>query len=390
MAQSLTNQAREALALANDEARSLGHDYVGTEHILLALVRDPSGIASKTLGTLGITPQSVRAEVERLVNRGPNPTSTSALPLTPRAMRAIDDATLEAAVVNEKCAGPEHLLLGLLSEGEGVACQVLINLGVTPDNLRKEVFRVRLALMKVVERAVRPLHAGTPTKRKMREELLSHLSAIYQEEFARLGDCSAAIRSAASRFGDPTALSSELQASLPAHERLSYLAERWFAWRAPESVAQYALRQSFNTLCILVTVLVVVFAGVWLRYGWFDNIWTFIRTLAAIAVITPPAQFVLTIAMIKMRDSLWGVFGSRKSIARSIYYDAIITLVIAVSLVALAIAVRGSVDLENEPLKFAIIAGLIASVLFPLLIRLTGSNSIRDTQWALLDIESAL
>jgi hypothetical protein len=137
-----------------------------------------------------------------------------------------------------------------------------------------------------------------------------------------------------------------------------------------------------------VTVFVILFAGVWLRYGWFDNIWTFIRTLAAIAVITPPAQFVLTIATIKMRDSIWGVFGSRRSRARTVYYDALITLVIGVSLVAFATAVRGSADLENEPLKFAVIAGLIASVLFPLLVRLTGSNSIRDTQWALLDIES--
>jgi ATP-dependent Clp protease ATP-binding subunit ClpC len=304
-------------------------------------------------------------------------------------MRAIDDATLEAAVFNEKCAGPEHLLLGLLNEGEGVACHVLINLGVTPAELRKEVFRVRLALMKIVERAVRPLPAGTPTKRKMREELLAHLSAIYQEELARLGDSSAAIRSAASRFGDPAALSTELQASLPAHEQLSYLAERLFAWRAPESIVYYALRQSLNTLCILITVFVVLFAGVWLRFGWFDNIWTFIRTLAAIAVITPPAQFVLTIATIKMRDSLWGVFGSRKSLAQTIWYDSLIALIFAVSLMAFAYAVRGSVDLENEPLKFAIIAGLVASVLFPLLVRLTGTNSIRDTQWALLDIEAA-
>src|SRR5262245_32740113 len=107
MAQSLTNQAREALALANEEARSLQHDYVGTEHILLALVRDPSGIAAKTLGALGIELASVRGEIEKLVNRGPRPITLRSLPLTPRAKRAIDGATVEATTVNEKCVGPE-------------------------------------------------------------------------------------------------------------------------------------------------------------------------------------------------------------------------------------------------------------------------------------------
>lgn len=389
MAQSLTNQSREVLALANEEARHLQHGYVGTEHILLALVRDQSSDASKTLATFGINAERVYAEVEKLIERGPNPVAMRTLPLTPRAQRAIDQAGIEAASFNEKCASPEHLLLGLLGEEHGVACEVLLNLGLTPEELRKEVFRTRLAMMKIVERAVRPLRASTAAKRKIREELLAHLTAIYHEELAQLNDPAAALETASRRFGEPAALSDELQTALPGHERLSHFAERWFAWRAPESVSHYAIRQSTVTFCILAVVFSLVIAGVFLRYGSFDSIWVLIRTLAAITLVTPPTQFIITVCTIKMRDSLLGAFGSPKSLIRALLYDVTIGLIVAVSMTAFAVAARWNLDVEDEALKVSIVAGFIAAIASFIHVRLSGPNTVRDTQWALLDIESA-
>ena len=128
-----------------------------------------------------ITADKVRAEIGRVVTRGPEAVVARSLPLTPRARRAIEHARQEAFLMNEPCIGPEHLFLGLVSEPAGVACQVLLNLGVRPTDLRKEVFKVRIAQMKFVERAIRPVRASTLRKRKMREELLAHFVATYDQ-----------------------------------------------------------------------------------------------------------------------------------------------------------------------------------------------------------------
>lgn len=200
--------------------------------------------------------------------------------------------------VNEKCIAPEHLLLGLVREETGVACQVLLNLGVRPNELRAEVLKIRLAQMQIVERTVRPVHGSTTRKRKIREELLAHLSAIYDQELARLHNPPAALKVAAERFGDSRELAQELEAALPYHERLSYFIEkpflRWFAWRAPESVAKYSLRQAVVTFCILAIVFTMLAAGMVLRYGWIEDVRRLVGVLTSILVITPPAQFVLT------------------------------------------------------------------------------------------------
>src|SRR5262249_56512234 len=130
---------------------------------------------------------------------------------TSRANRVVEFALEEAAVVNQAQAGPEHLLIGLIREPEGVAGQVMRNLGLSLRRVWEESLKIRLSMMKIVERAVRPIKATIKYKRKVREELLGHLSATYEEEVSRDGQPFAALNRAADRFGDPGRLSRELE-----------------------------------------------------------------------------------------------------------------------------------------------------------------------------------
>ena len=141
---------------------------------------------------------------------------------------------------------------------------------------------------------------------------------------------------AAERFGNPDELAEQLQAALPFHERIDFSVEALVRLAAPESVARYALRQSALAFGILATVFPLLFVGIILRYGWFPDVWTLIRVLTSVMLLTPPVQFVFTFAWIKMRDSLWGVFGSRKSLVRALFYDAAIAVVVMLAFVSFA------------------------------------------------------
>ena len=213
------------MALAEQEARALNHEYIGTEHILLGLIQEGSGTVSDLLKTFGVDPSEIRHEIEGLVQRGPNSIAAGTIPLTPRARRVIACASDEVKFMNEASVGPEHLLLGLFREPDGVAGRALRNLGLQISQVVTEVFRIRLEQMKIVERAVRPVPAGTAWKRKTREELLTHFTSIYDEEQERLRDSAAAMREAVKRFGDPTELAHEFTGALPASERRSHYVE---------------------------------------------------------------------------------------------------------------------------------------------------------------------
>jgi len=389
MSHSLTHESRNVLALAQQAARSFKHAYVGTEHILLGLLEDSSCGIADLLAAFGITAEQVRAEIERLITSGAEPIKLQTLPLTPRSKHVIERAAVEARMVNETCIAPEHLLLGLMHEEHGVACQVLRNLGIRTDELRAEVLRIRLAQMKIVERAVRPVRAGTPRKRKMREELLAHLAAIYDEEFARLRDPVAALEAAARRFGRPTELARELESALPFHERINHFVERWVGWRAPESAAKYSARQAILTFCILAVVSPLVLAGVFLGYGWIDDVQTLARVVASILIIAPPAHFLITLASIKMRDALWGVFGSRRSLLRAFAFELSIGLVIAGAFFAFSWAAHLDWNHAVQSLPFCGIAGIVGAFSSIVIVRLLGEATIRDTYWALLDTEPA-
>ena len=136
-----SERARRVLTLAQEEAQSLNHSYIGTEHILLGLVREEEGIAAKVLANLGVGLSKVRASVEFVIGRGDKPSSTET-GLTPRARRVIELAIDEARYLSHNYIGTEHLLLGLLREGEGIASGVLDSLGITIDRARAEVERI--------------------------------------------------------------------------------------------------------------------------------------------------------------------------------------------------------------------------------------------------------
>ena len=136
-----SERARRVLTLAQEEAQRFNHNYIGTEHILLGLVRETEGVVARVLINLGIDLNKVRAAVEFIIGRGENPVEGE-IGLTPRAKKVIELAVDEARRMNHSYIGTEHLLVGLLREGEGVASGVLESLGVTLESVRSETHRV--------------------------------------------------------------------------------------------------------------------------------------------------------------------------------------------------------------------------------------------------------
>ena len=142
MFERLTDRARKVMALANQEAQRFNHEYIGTEHILLGLVKEGSGVGANVLKNLDVDLRKVRLEVEKLVKAGPEVVMMGKLPQTPRAKKVIECAIEEARSLNHNYVGTEHLLLGLLREHDGVAAQVLMNLGLKLDEVREEVLNL--------------------------------------------------------------------------------------------------------------------------------------------------------------------------------------------------------------------------------------------------------
>ena len=136
MFERLTDRARKIMSLANQEAQALNHDYIGTEHILLALVKEGSGVGANVLKSLVVDLRTVRLEVEKLVKPGPDMVTMGKLPQTPRAKRVIELAIEEARTLGHNYIGSDHLLLGLIAEGDGVAGHVLRSLGVELEKAR--------------------------------------------------------------------------------------------------------------------------------------------------------------------------------------------------------------------------------------------------------------
>ncbi len=138
-----TKRARHVLALAQEEAQRLNHNYIGTEHLLLGLVREESGVAARVLKDLGVEPKALRKGVEEMIGRGERKV-LGKISLTPRTKRVIELAVDEARRLGHHYIGTEHLLLGLAREGEGIAVDVLKSLGVNLDRLRTETARIMM------------------------------------------------------------------------------------------------------------------------------------------------------------------------------------------------------------------------------------------------------
>lgn len=142
MYERFTDRARKVMQLANQEAQRFNHEYIGTEHVLLGLIKEGSGVAANVLKNLDVDLRKIRLEVEKLVQSGPEIVSMGKLPQTPRAKKVIEYSMDEARNLGHNYVGTEHILLGLLREQEGVAAQVLMNLGLKLEDVREEVLNL--------------------------------------------------------------------------------------------------------------------------------------------------------------------------------------------------------------------------------------------------------
>jgi ATP-dependent Clp protease ATP-binding subunit ClpA len=138
MFERFTDRARRVVVLAQEESRMLNHNYIGTEHILLGLISEGDGVAARVIKTMGISLEAVRSQVEDVIGQG-SAAPTGHIPFTPRAKKVLELSLREALQLGHNYIGTEHLLLGLVREGEGVAAQVLQNLGAELDRLRRQV-----------------------------------------------------------------------------------------------------------------------------------------------------------------------------------------------------------------------------------------------------------
>ena len=141
MFERFTDRARRVVVLAQEEARLLNHNYIGTEHILLGLIHEGEGVAAKALESLGISLEAVRAQVEEIIGHGGQAPSGH-IPFTPRAKKVLELSLREALQLGHNYIGTEHILLGLIREGEGVAAQVLVKLGADLSRVRQQVIQL--------------------------------------------------------------------------------------------------------------------------------------------------------------------------------------------------------------------------------------------------------
>jgi Clp amino terminal domain, pathogenicity island component len=141
MFQRFTDRARQVVVLAQEEARRLDHNYIGTEHILLGLIREGGGVAARALKSLGIGLDAVRQQVEEIIGQGQQ-TPSGHIPFTPRAKKVLELSLRESMQLGHNYIGTEHILLGLLREGDGVAAQVLVRLGADLNRVRQQVIQL--------------------------------------------------------------------------------------------------------------------------------------------------------------------------------------------------------------------------------------------------------
>jgi ATP-dependent Clp protease ATP-binding subunit ClpA len=225
-----TERARQVVVLAQDEARALKHNYIGTEHILLGLLREEEGLAARVLESLDITVEEVRAQVARIVGQGDEVT-TGQIPFTPRAKKVLELALREALSIGHNYIGSEHILLGLVRENNGVAARILLDFDADAEKIRNEIIRMlsgpgrRQSARKSASQSLSREPATPPVSpevvaelRKVRAELEAALEAQEFEQAAALRDREQSLTQAARRLerawaGEPEFVSMEFQPS---------------------------------------------------------------------------------------------------------------------------------------------------------------------------------
>jgi ATP-dependent Clp protease ATP-binding subunit ClpA len=187
-----TDRARRVIVLAQEEARLLGHDYVGTEHLLLGLAREGQGVAARVLEVLGVRLEALRSQVKEVIGQGQRAPSGH-IPFTPRAKKVLELSLREALELGHDYIGTEHLLLGLIREGEGVAAQVLVNLGADLSRVRQQIIPVLSASAaggKEAGARTRLVRMAVPDDLREAEEQLAQVrqqkqAAIDEQDFDR-------------------------------------------------------------------------------------------------------------------------------------------------------------------------------------------------------------
>jgi len=180
-----TDRARKVMQLANQEAQRFNHEYIGTEHVLLGLVKEGSGVAANVLRNLDVDLRKIRLEVEKLIQSGPDPVEIGRLPQTPRAKKVIEYAMEEARKLNHNYVGTEHILLGLIGVRDGVAAQVLKNLGLTAEGIRQEVLNLLAHGIKGADQAER---GGSESRGSIPPVPVSHDTKIGGSMYAKFTD----------------------------------------------------------------------------------------------------------------------------------------------------------------------------------------------------------
>jgi ATP-dependent Clp protease ATP-binding subunit ClpA len=220
MFERFTDRARRVVVHAQEEARRLHHDYLGTEHLLLGLVREGEGVAARALASLGISLEAVRAQVEEIIGQGQS-APTGHIPFTPRAKKVLELSLREAKQLGHNYIGTEHILLGLIREREGVAAQVLLTLGDDLSRVRQQVIQLLSGSAAGMEAGARTrwVRMAVPEDLREAEERLAQVrqqkeAAIDAEDFDR----AAALRDAEQQL-------------------LKELAERERAWTAGVDLA---------------------------------------------------------------------------------------------------------------------------------------------------------
>jgi ATP-dependent Clp protease ATP-binding subunit ClpC len=177
-----TQQARQVIVLAQDEARALGHDYIGTEHILLGLLRDEEGLAGGVLRSLGVTLEEARAHVASLVGQE-EAAASGQMPFTPGARKVLELSLREAISLGHDSIGAEHILLALTRVDDGVAARVLLEVDVGADAIRDEVVRAMAGQAERFSDAAR-LREQHRRVRELFAEIEANLRALYPEGLA--------------------------------------------------------------------------------------------------------------------------------------------------------------------------------------------------------------
>jgi ATP-dependent Clp protease ATP-binding subunit ClpA len=269
-----TERARQVVVLAQDEARALKHNYIGTEHLLLGLLREEEGVAALVLESFDVTLEEVRAQVARIVGQGDEATSGQ-IPFTPRAKKVLELSLREAISLGHNYIGTEHILLGVVRENEGVAARILLDFDADAETIRNEIIRILSGRGRRQPRASQPSAPFDPPSppfvpevgeelRRLREEKEEAIDQQRFDDAAALRDRERRLTREARSFALLwSTRDSELSAPHTATEwaeavELEYEPARG---RMPKGVRDYAPERRFPTALLLGWALFAVAFG---------------------------------------------------------------------------------------------------------------------------------